>query len=356
MTDQPTAIDDATIAAIRGASRVCFFAHYHPQGITADHVLFYLAALKQAGFSVVVLSTATMDAGEQAKLRGACAALVMRENRGLDFGGWMEAVKLFFPLTAEFLLLANDSVYGPLADLGAFIARLTAVPADFYGIIESYEAGRAHFQSWFLLLRPSAYRSPAFATLMSTPISDTMSKLDIIVTYEQGLTGRLRQAGLIGHPWFSVEDGGRVARQFHYNPMQLTWCQLVARKAVPFVKIELLRDNPMRVPDAGGWRRVVGARAAKLVPMIADDLARRQRLPGMTLLQRLEWSVDEGNPAVWPELRRFVVLNTASSRLTARLGWIAFRLTEPLGRRARAWVRERASAAPARDNVADPGA
>lgn len=290
---------------IRRARRLCFFAHYHPHGIAAEHVLIYLRALAAAGFTVVVLSTATMAEEEQAKLRAACAMLVMRDNVGLDFGGWIEAFRRFSPITSEMLLFANDSVYAPVGDLGGFIDRLTATPADFYGVIESLEI-TPHLQSWFLLFRPSAYRSEAFRTLMKRRIMPEMSKREIIERFEVGMTGTLVADGLRYHAAYRPAANGLIAPRRHFNAAHLLWRGLIQRAAVPFLKIELLRDNPARVTDVDAWRRVVDARAPALGEAIARDLALRGRPTGAGARRRWEDTLDEPNPALWPELQDYL--------------------------------------------------
>ncbi len=290
---------------IRRARRLCFFAHYHPHGIAAEHVLIYLRALAAAGFTVVVLSTATMPEEERAKLRAACAMLIMRDNVGLDFGGWIEAFRRFSPITSEMLLFANDSVYAPVGDLAGFIDRLTATPADFYGVVESLEI-TPHLQSWFLLFRPSAYTSPAFLDLLGTPIPPTMSKTEIIARYEVGLTGTLVAAGLRFHAAYRPERDGVISAERHFNAGHLLWRRLITRARVPFLKIELLRDNPMRVTDLAAWPQVVGRRAPALRDAIADDLRRRRASSGVGTKHPWRTTLDQPNPAFWPELQAFL--------------------------------------------------
>lgn len=334
---------------LKRARRLCFFAHYHPRAIVAEYVLSYLRALDAAGFAVVVLSTADLPAAEQAKLRQACAMLIMRENVGLDFGGWIEAFRRFSPIEAELLLLANDSVYGPLHDLSAFIDRLTSVPADFYGAVESWENG-VHLQSWFLLLRPAAYRSAAFAELMAEPVPADLPKIDIIRRYEMALMVRLAAGGLRHHAAFSPAQGGEVAQRLTYNPSHLLWDVLVTRNRIPFVKIELLRDNPGNIGGLARWPRLVG-KASAPAAIYAADLATRHARPFVALHERLEWSVDYEHIAYWPELRGLIARDAApAGRLRRRIHRWAFRRLLAGGHYVR-WrikrARARAAAGPA---------
>lgn len=276
--------DTTTFATAR---RVCFFAHYDADGTVADYVLYYLDALRNAGFVVAVASTAVLDDASQGRLRAHCDALLMRTNIGLDFGGWQELCGLMPDIDPDWLLLCNDSVYGPINDLTAFIEKLTAQPADLYGIIGSIQGDR-HAQSWFVLLRRSAVRSVPFRALMRERITAAMTKGAIIARFEVGLTADLERAGFVAHFAYDPDRDSAIQRRSPFNASQVLWRQLIERKMCPFVKIELLRDNPMLIADVGRWRDVVGERSPALVALIERDLARRPRRPAPTAMERVE--------------------------------------------------------------------
>lgn len=309
------------VQRIRAARRVCFFAFYHQDAIVADHVVHYLRALVAAGFATIVLSASPLPPDQCARLEAAGVDVMLRDNRGMDFGGWIDACQRFFPLQAEFLLLANDSVYAPVGSLDAFIERLVSVPADFYGAVASREIA-PHLQSWFVLLRPEAFQSEAFAKVMEHRPHST--KLALVTDYEVGLSQRLLAAGLRYHAAFSLEGRGAIAAAMPYNPAHLLWREMI-ESGVPFLKVELLRLNLMRATDTAQWRAVVRTHAAELVPMIEADLARRgaDKRPGLLAMSRL--------PAVyWPEVRA-LVLADARRPAPRRLRWaqIAIALARP---------------------------
>jgi hypothetical protein len=262
-----------------GARRLCYFAHYHPAGIVADYVLHYLAELERSGFAVVVASTAALSEPEAEKLRGACAHLILRDNRGLDFGSWIDCYAAVPPDGAEFLLLCNDSVYGPIGSLADCIDRLTRTPADFYGLVANTQLGR-HIQSWFVLLRPAAFQSPAFRERFSRPIPDGLAKDEVILHYEVGLSRDLEAAGLGGHALYDLDRDGLLGRRMPFNPTHFLWEELIAEIGIPFLKVDLLRDNPLFVDDLDRWPQVVARRAPALVPAIAADVAARRSAAG----------------------------------------------------------------------------
>ncbi|TCQ02855.1 rhamnan synthesis F family protein [Sphingomonas sp. PP-CC-3A-396] len=297
---------------LQHARRLCLFAHYHQDAIVAEHVLHYLRALAAAGFTILVLSTSPLSEEECGKLRAVGAEVVLRENRGMDFGGWIEACLSLFPIEAELLLLANDSVYAPLGDLPAFVEGLIDTDADFYGALESLEVA-PHLQSWFVLLRPSAYNSDAFVALMRKPMPEMDSKLALVLRYEIGLTQNLTAAGLRYHTAFTLAGRGGIAGVLPYNPAHLLWRPLI-EAGVPFLKIEALRLNLMRIGNIGQWRDVVAHRAPDMVAPIKEDLARRgvARRPGVLLMSR-------SRPIYWPELRPLILADYRAGGMRSTL-------------------------------------
>jgi hypothetical protein len=208
--------------------------------------------------------------------------VIVRTNQGLDFGSWAAAFAKYENDLEGDLLLANDSVYGPTGDLSAAITVMKQYPADFYGFVESLQ-GAPHLQSWFVLLQPQAYRSAAFRAALTQPFQN-MDKAEIIKAGELGLTATLREAGLRSHALYGTPNVGPLGKQFPANPTHSLWRVLIESGRLPFVKVELLRDNPAGVPDICDWPSVVGARAPTLVPIIEADLARRMRLNRPTRL------------------------------------------------------------------------
>ena len=41
------------------------------------------------------------------------------------------------------------------------------------------------------------------------------------------------------------------------NPMHVDWLTVLRSRQVPFIKVELLRDNPARIPWLGCWRSML---------------------------------------------------------------------------------------------------
>jgi Rhamnan synthesis protein F len=255
LRERPTVID-----------KLCLFAHFDPRGEIAAYVERYLAALKACGFEIVFITPTKLSEDGRARVKAICLDVIERDNRGLDFGSWQAGFARYGELCEHELLLANDSVYGPIGDLGAALDRLRTLPGDIRGFVRSEERA-SHLQSWLMLLSPAAFRSEAFARFMSQDFA-SMTKSEIIRRGEVGLLDALAGEGLSMAALYaaSPEYSHRLISRF--NPTHVLWRELIETHGVPFLKVELLRDNPASISDVGLWRDVVTQHAPELTPMI----------------------------------------------------------------------------------------
>ncbi len=275
--------------------KVALFMHFDGRGLIREQVLHYIRELKAAERDVVFVTNSGQL--QPAALRAAqalCSAVIVRKNIGYDFGAWRDALEhLGLPRAeTEEVILANDSVFGPILPLADTLQRIDYSKADIWGLTESWQV-RYHLQSFFLAFGPAALRAEAFrdfwAQVMPVPM-----KTYIVREYEVGITQAMTAGGLrCAAVWrydelvrmvgrgeidklveeeetdlgkadpihitrkiqvLRIRDG--VARRVALNPTSDLWRQLLLA-GFPFIKRELLRDNPTRVEDVGDWVEVV---------------------------------------------------------------------------------------------------
>jgi len=175
--------------------RFCIFASFDPQSRVADYVFHYVSQLCDLGFCIIFVTTSEqVRESDIDRLRSFCAYIVHRRNVGLDFGSWK--IGLTFiprPMTGKSLLLANDSVYGPLFDLRESFARAEREGYDLWGITDNWEV-QYHVQSYFVYLNEAFCGSEAFSQFFAgMKLID--SKIVAINRYEVGLSQCALRAG-----------------------------------------------------------------------------------------------------------------------------------------------------------------
>lgn len=233
---------------LRHWADVCVFVIYAPGNMVSEHSRFHARAWADAGFCVVVvLNTDRWAADVQVKdldLDFASGVLV-RENRGYDFGAWASALEQLPALrTASLVALANDSMYGPLSSFPRMIERARALDADVVGATESFEFQR-HFQSFLLFFKPGALNSDAFWRFWRKIRAG--GRTVAVYRYELGLVKMLESAGLRCVPLFPSSD--------RRNPTLTRWRSLID-EGFPYLKIALLRENTFDA-DLRGWEETL---------------------------------------------------------------------------------------------------
>jgi hypothetical protein len=288
---------------------VALFCHFDRRQQLAEHLISYLRELHSLGFSVVFITNSGHLSQESlTALQPLCSAVMLRRNVGYDFGAICEALdRLELPrLETEQLLIANDSVYGPMAPITDLMARVNFNEADLWGATDSWQH-RYHLQSYFLVAGRRAITSTAWEKFWRG-VRQVSSKRWVIVRYEIGLTQALLSVGLrcralwpyheiLGQTAAGVPSCGgdaeasdpvtqmrlkahrhirdAAAKGMALNPTAELWRHLLLA-GFPFLKVEMLRKNPAQIADIVDWRTVVSDLPDGDVAAIERDLQTRQ--------------------------------------------------------------------------------
>ena len=301
----------ASPAGIALGPKVVLFVHFDFNGGLRDYVMTYLRSLQAAGLDVVfVTNSGKLRPEAMERLKGVCAGILIRRNIGYDFGAWQDGLsQLALPRPGtQMILLANDSVYGPLRPLTAVLDQVDFAQADMWGLTESWQT-RFHLQSYFIAAGRAAIQSQAWRDFWSS-VRPVPSKHYIVKTFEVGLTQSMLRAGLrckaiwpyatlandldeslfvrTGRNEPELIDPAIAFRRFHaqhirnssmqrtpLNPTSDLWRQLLDAK-YPFIKRELLRSNPSQVQDVADWYTKL-TRMQIDATEIAQDLQRALR-------------------------------------------------------------------------------
>lgn len=223
------------------------FAHHDADARVRPYVRAHLDALREVAARRVFVTTAPLEGPQPDVDR-----VIVRQNVGFDFGSWREALRREVLDDVDELVLVNSSVFGPMpGGLRVAFRRMREVPADFWGMTDSHQFDW-HLQSYFLVFRRPLLQSEAFAEFWERMLLHA-TKAQTIRSYELGLTQWLRQAGfrgvpLIGTARFTPEWRKRLwPRAWKMNPTARYAPELLDA-GMPYVKVELLRDNPYDVP------------------------------------------------------------------------------------------------------------
>lgn len=262
--------------------------HFDLDEVVDRHVICSIDAYRKAGADVVLITTGA----DTTEIEDHVTAVVTKSRNDdlRDFGGWHHALRLLGGSRLERysrVILANDSTYFPVVDPTAFFQQLEGSQADLFAATDSVSGGRYHLQSYFLALGPHALRTllPELDRRIAQQVEAT--KMTLIQRFEVGLSEFAHMQGLTSEVYFRLSGISDLAAalsppdrrpisRLAATVMNLThhcW-RASLLSGLPFLKVELLRDNPVGV-DIGEWSRVVdGACSAEL---IEAHLARTRR-------------------------------------------------------------------------------
>lgn len=299
----PLRMEDGAEPA-REATRIALYVHYSATGQVSEMVRCQLGLLRQFGFAIVFISMAErIPAADWQAVRQLCALVVQRENFGRDFGAWhdlMPEVRRRWPHPDE-LILANDSVLGPIYPLAPVIEAMRSGGDGLFGLTESLQGG-PHLQSYLLLARGSAVVRDLMGFLQSLHISH--SKWLLVQRGEIRLARWMRRRGhrvaavfgydrlaeaavadpaerrrLIGSSTklrdldrLPAEQASALLHEWPLNPTQHLWHVLATKFGDPFVKTELVLRNPGRLPGVDTWPAVVPPDSPCPLPMLRAHL------------------------------------------------------------------------------------
>lgn len=248
--------------------RAIVFAHFDAEGGFSPHVHHALAAYRNDAERIVVVSNSARRL--PSSLTRIVDGFVPRANVGYDFGAWRDGLATLRVGDYDEVLCINDSVYGPLFDLGSALVNPRTSTADLWGMVLSDQNARReaprqpHVQSWFLGLRRRLLESDAFAEFWRN-CEPLATKRDVVERYEIGFSARMQEAGftLAGlydtttaepvtlpevWPHLSLRSPRRSwrllrkSRRRPHNPSELVWWRLW-NAGVPYVKASLFKVN-----------------------------------------------------------------------------------------------------------------
>lgn len=286
------------------ATKVAVFSHFDRRGKLQRYVRHYLEEIRIAGFSIVfVTNSKELEDESLEALKGLCDVILIRRNVGYDFGAFKEGIAFLGRKleSLECLLLANDSVYGPFYSLRSITARMDFRKADAWAVVDSWER-LYHLQSFFLLFSPKVLNDPVFPAFWRR-VRNVRSKYWVIRRYEIPLSRALMKKGLrcralnrsreASQALLSevretakLDSKDKTPVEMRYRqrvfsiivaekPMNVShflWEHLIKQMGCPFLKRELLRKNPGRVPFVSDWESVIRKVSSYDTDLILEDL------------------------------------------------------------------------------------
>jgi lipopolysaccharide biosynthesis protein len=225
--------------------RIAIFAHFDAQQGVKRFVLRHLEYLRELCQTVVFVSNSPVGPADARQVEKSCECVLLRENTGIDFSMWQHGLAATTLADCDELVLTNSSIFGPVFPLKDAFSRMQHADADFWGMTEN-AAIKRHVQSYFLVVRRRLHQADAFAAFWRgvLPYRD---KFQTIRSYEVGFTTYMAEQGFRSATFI---PSGACQPRWPRKPLDdltLSRPLELLRAQMPYVKVSLLRDNPLGV-------------------------------------------------------------------------------------------------------------
>jgi len=266
-----------------GEGRLCLFAHHDTRYRFADYVFASLRGLERLGFEIILITTLTSDS-EIARLPGCVKRVLVKNDMGRDFGSWWLAIDGLEPALRHYdeYLLTNDSFFFPIVDPSTSYAQMAAKHLDFWGMNDS-DLETWHVTSYFWVFKRDMFFN-AFAPRFLKEMVPFYQRWDTVRCFEMRYAGLFRSEGYrvgafldCGEVCQFVKDNypddPRVAQcDRPINPYHLFWDVIIKDFRAPFLKIDLLRDNPSHLESIKEVKQFIDESTHYDYQLIVDHL------------------------------------------------------------------------------------
>ncbi|MEN3034566.1 MAG: rhamnan synthesis F family protein [Aquificaceae bacterium] len=281
----------AGISENKNLSYLGIFAHYNQFKRVSEYVFYYLEKLLDAGIEIVFVSNSKLSKKDIERLLKTVRIVIVRKGRGRDFGsyfvGWQVAKRELGIENFKGVLFCNDSVFGPIEykDSKTFKEKMEILfQKPFGGITDSWE-GAYHLQSYFITFNQEVIKSGLIDRFFRSYVFFN-NKRRVIERYEIGLSQFMIKEGIKPFAiceYFDIltrkKAQQRVSKSHIYlNPTHFFWDILIEDMQCPFLKIELIRDNPSKIQNISKFYNVISEKTQYPPELITSHLMLRRKV------------------------------------------------------------------------------
>ena len=226
--------------------RLCIYVVYDSQQKINLYIKEVLREIKKFSTDIIVVCNfKEISIGEE-YLKPYAKKIIFRDNKGLDAGAYKDVImnhlsREYF-LSFDELILANDTFFAPIYPFNAMFDVMANYPCDYWGITEnskgvSENIGKydSHIQSYFIVLKRSAFHSDAFMKFWEEYVPSD-DKDDTIRYFEIGINRWLTIAGLLGVSYLRVKNIFNIDELENTNLYNRYAYELVKKAHIPIIK------------------------------------------------------------------------------------------------------------------------
>lgn len=235
--------------------RLFVYLTYDKQNIIDDYIGYFLRSMRPLASSIVVVCNMPHIAKGLHNLTDYADQIFYRENKGLDAGGFKDALCTFigWDALAEYdeLILANDSFYGPFDDVGRIFSEMESRGLDFWGLMKrgagaygSTGTDPEHILSFFYVFQSPLLHSEAFQSYWEEmPYYE--GYMDVVKKYERQLTGHFARLGYRYDTYADTAPNETENLRNQFFQCDYLSYEMITKRNFPFLKRKQLANNTL---------------------------------------------------------------------------------------------------------------
>lgn len=187
------------LASERGyePQRAAIFAGYSSSGVVEDYVIHYLKELRKHCNRIIYVCDNDLKQSELAKLSWIADVVISGRHGEYDFGSYKRGLGYLsdqgYLSTLDWIIICNDSCYGPVTGFNGIFEKMERQNVDFWGI-SSNEWPEPHIQSYFVSFSFPVFSNESFRKFFAS-IEKKNDVSEVVLSYETKLTSLLAAQG-----------------------------------------------------------------------------------------------------------------------------------------------------------------
>lgn len=249
--------------------RFCICVFYEKDGIVRDNITYYLKGLQEVAEKILLVVNGKLTEEGKSKVYDLGIDIFQRENNGLDFGGWKEALeKIGYEELSNYdeLILTNTTCYGPIYPLSEMFNEMEQRDNDFWGITKHPEVKEylikgdnksqilEHIQTYFIVFNKRVFLSTPFKGFLdNVKLHNDYKK--VVAYYECKLTNFLELSGFKSDSYIELDS----YKKYVFNPKYCTDILLEQHK------LPLIRKDAIIEPYKIKFEKTLPYRSSKII-------------------------------------------------------------------------------------------
>lgn len=235
--------------------RLLIYLTYDKQNIIDDYIGYFLCSMRRiADFIAVICNMPVIEKGLH-NLSDYADSIFYRENKGLDAGGFKDALCTFIGWDEisryDELILVNDSFYGPFDDIGMIFSKMESRNLDFWGLMKrgAGEYGITgndpeHILSFFYVFQAPLIHSVEFRNYWES-LPYYRDYMTVVKQYERKLTSHFAGLGYIYDAYADTDPNETENLKNQFFQCDYLSYEMIVKRNFPFLKRKQLSYNTL---------------------------------------------------------------------------------------------------------------